>query len=43
VSKVAASAEPIWPAVLIVFALNITAVWFGLLGFGLIQLMDYLL
>ena len=40
--KASGKNEPFWPAALIAFALSLTAVWLGLIGFGLMQLIDLL-
>jgi len=32
--------HPIWPVVVIAFGLSLTAVWVGLLGYGLYKLID---
>jgi|RhiMethySRZTD1v2_1073278.scaffolds.fasta_scaffold110623_6 hypothetical protein len=40
--KASGKNEPFWPAALIAFALSLTAVWLGLTGFGLMQLIDLL-
>jgi hypothetical protein len=40
--KASGKNEPFWPAALIAFALSLTAAWLGLMGFGLMQLIDLL-
>jgi hypothetical protein len=40
--KASGKNEPFWPAALIAFALSLTAAWLGLIGFGLMQLIDLL-
>ena len=32
--------DPIWPVVWIVFGLTLTAAWIGLLGYGLVRLIE---
>jgi hypothetical protein len=35
--------RPFWPTAIIIFGLSLTAAWGGLLGFGLFELIDYVL
>jgi len=32
--------EPVWPKAVIVFGITLTIAWIGLLGFGLIKLIE---
>ena len=32
--------DPIWPVAWIVFGLSLTAAWMGLLGYGLVRLIE---
>lgn len=32
--------HPVWPVVLIVFGLSLTAAWIGLLGYALVRLVE---
>ena len=33
--------HPIWPAAVVIFGFSLSAVWVGLLGYGLIKLVEY--
>jgi hypothetical protein len=35
--------RPLWPTAILIFGLSLTAAWVGLLGFGLFELIDYVL
>lgn len=40
VAGVTSKRDPIWPMVIIAFGLSLTAAWVGLLGYGLVKLID---
>ena len=33
--------HPIWPVAVVIFGFSLSAVWVGLLGYGLIKLVEY--
>ena len=40
VAGVTSKREPIWPTAVIASGISLTAVWMGLLGYGLIKLIE---
>jgi hypothetical protein len=40
VAGVTTKRDPIWPTAVIAFGISLTAAWVGLLGFGLVKLIE---
>jgi hypothetical protein len=40
VAGVTTKHDPIWPTAVIVFGIGLTAAWVGLLGYGLVKLIE---
>ena len=41
VAGVTTKRDPIWPTAIIAFGISLTAAWVGLLGYGLVKLIEF--